>query len=283
MSSIQVIKPGFFDSIQDLGRFGFRDLGVPLSGVLDSYSSKLANAILNNDAFCAVLEMALKGPTLLFQNDTVIAITGANLSPKLNEAPINMQTKINVNAGDVLSFGALKSGCRAYLAVDNGFKTEYVLGSFSYYKGITNFYKLEKGLFLEIEKSKSSHKLDNAHVKIDKEHFSTEIIEAFKGPEFNLLSKNQQNYLFKNKFKIELNSRMGYQIETTIALSHEIEMLTSSVMPGTVQLTQSGKLIVLMKDCQTTGGYPRVLQLTEKGIAAFAQKNTFQKIYFKIK
>ena len=283
MSNIQIIKPGYFDSIQDMGRFGYRDIGVPTAGVMDVCSAKLANALLENDLQCAVLEMTLTGPTLLFQDDALISITGADMSAALNNIPVKPQTKLNVKVGDILAFDKSKYGCRAYLAVKNGFKTEYILNSFSHYKGITKVYMLNKGDELAIAKQSKDTTFCNAHVKIDVKHFKTDIIETNKGPEFDLLSKNQQTYLLNNLFKIKLNSRMGYQFRSTKKLGHQFEILTSSVMPGTVQLTQSGKLIVLMKDCQTTGGYPRILQLSEKGISVLAQKNTFQKVYFKLK
>jgi biotin-dependent carboxylase-like uncharacterized protein len=283
MPRIQVIKAGYLDSLQDLGRFGMASLGVPVSGVMDLISAKMANALVENPPDSTVLEMTLSGPILLFQEETIIAITGADMSPKLNKVPIQMQTKLKINTGDILSFGHVNYGCRSYLAVKNGFKSEMVLNSFSFYKGLTKFHKLEKGFELYLAKQTKTHQANNSHIKVDTQIFNSPILNAFKGPEFDMLSEKQKDFLCTNTFQITLNSRMGYQFETTPSLAHRHDMLTSSVMPGTVQLTQSGKLIALMKDCQTTGGYIRVLQLTEKSQAILAQKNTFQKVNFKLK
>jgi len=283
MSRVQVIKEGYLDSLQDLGRFGFASLGVPVSGVMDIISAKIANALLENTFECTVLEMTLMGPTLLFSIDTVIAITGADMSPRLNDEPVQMQTKIKINTGDILRFSHVKYGCRSYLAVKNGFQSEQVLNSNSFYKNITKQHKLIKGSELLLSEQLKESQLPYAHIKIDTQFFDTPILMAYKGPEFDILSTRQKEYLQKSSFQITLNSRMGYQFKTVSALAHKQEILTSSVLPGTVQLTQSGKLIALMKDCQVTGGYPRILQLTEKSQAILAQKNTFQKVNFKLK
>jgi len=282
MHSIQVIKPGLYDTIQDLGRFGMASMGVPLSGVLDIYSAKLANALLKNNLNCAVLEMTQTGPVLLFQKNATIALSGADMSPKINDEPVKMQTKLLVKVGDVLFFDKANYGCRCYLAVKNGFKTSLKFKSHSYFKGITPHSQLNKGQVLRIGKQFSVANNTFAHIKTDFHHFNTDVINVFKGPEFNLISNKQQDFLFANTFQITKNSRMGYQFKTDSNLMNKIEIITSSVMPGTVQLTQSGKLIALMNDCQTTGGYPRVLQLTNEAISVLAQKNTFQKIKFKL-
>jgi len=96
-----------------------------------------------------------------------------------------------------------------------------------------------------------------------------------KGPEFDLLTKRQTDYLFKKKFTIDnLNNRMGYQLKSPIPKMKKKEIITSVLIPGTVQLTPSGKLIIMMRDCPTTGGYPRILQLTDEAINRLAQLET---------
>ena len=283
MPRIQVIKSGYYDTLQDLGRLGMTSFGVPISGVMDVISAKMANALLENSHDCAVLEMTLTGPTLLFQKETIIAISGADMSPKLNEKPVRLQSKININTGDILSFGHAKYGCRCYLAVKNGFKSERILNSLSFYKNVTKTNKLEKGHELYIAPQTHHSQTDNSHIKVDKQIFNTSNLIVSKGSEFDFLTGRQKKFLLSNTFQIALNSRMGYQFKTTSALAHKHEMLTSSVMPGTVQLTQSGKIIALMRDCQTTGGYPRILQITDKSQCVLAQKNTFQKVNFSLK
>ena len=101
---VEVLHPGFYSTIQDSGRKEFQHLGVPISGAMDQYASKMANAILGNDDNCAVLEITMVGPKLEFTCNTVIAITGANLSPNLNGVDIDNNTVINVIKGNVLVF-----------------------------------------------------------------------------------------------------------------------------------------------------------------------------------
>ena len=112
--------------------------------------------------------------------------------------------------------------------------------------------------------------------------YETTEIDVFKGPEFHLLSKNQQEFLINSQFTISKdNNRMAYQLSEILENNLE-SIITSLVLPGTVQLTPSGKLIILMRDCQTTGGYPRVLQLKESAISVLAQKLTGNPINFRL-
>ena len=96
MNSIQVISPGVHASIQDLGRFGYRHLGIPYAGVMDSYSAKLANALVNNENNTPLIELTLTGAKFLFNCDAIIALTGANLSPETNNKKTPLNTSINI-------------------------------------------------------------------------------------------------------------------------------------------------------------------------------------------
>lgn len=271
---VKVLSPGFYSTIQDLGRIGFQKFGVPYSGVMDVYSATLANLILGNKANDAVIEMTMTGTKLQFSCSTYICVSGADMSPQLNGVPIHINKSMKVTAEDVLSFGKLNKGFRCYLAVSGGFKTEEIMRSRSMYKGITDLIKLSKNDELKININDSYLNDNNSLVKVKNKHFTTKDIEVFKGPEFHLLSNNQQALLLQNKFTISKeNNRMAYQLSES--LEHNLEpIITSVVLPGTVQLTPSGKLIILMRDCQTTGGYPRVLQLKESAINVLAQKFT---------
>ena len=139
---IKIIKSGLYSSVQDKGRVGIQSYGVPYSGSMDSFSSDLANKILNNSEDAAVIEITMVGPVLEFNNETVISITGANLSPLLNNKIIKMYEPVIIKANDLLSFGGLKSGLRAYIAILGGFKTEKVYGSRSMFKNFTKHFKL---------------------------------------------------------------------------------------------------------------------------------------------
>ncbi|MBE9489304.1 MAG: biotin-dependent carboxyltransferase family protein, partial [Bacteroidetes bacterium] len=271
---VKVLKTGFYSTIQDLGRFGFQKYGVPVSGAMDYYSVRIANALLHNNESDAILEIAMSGPTLQFDCDTAMSLSGADMSPKLNGDSIKLHTVINIKKDDILSFGKLNYGFRCYLAVSGGFQTELLMNSRSMYKSITSNYAIAKGDELAILKHDSFIEKSYASIKINTDHFGLKDIEVFKGPEFELLTKRQQQQLLSKEFTISKdNNRMAYQLEETLE-NHLKPIITSLVLPGTVQLTPSGKLIVLMRDCQTTGGYPRVLQLKESSIDVLSQKLT---------
>ena len=277
---IKVIKPGLYSTIQDKGRKGKQSYGIPCSGSMDSFSSDLANKILNNSGNSAVLEITMVGPVLEFVYETVICITGANLSPLLNNKIIKMNNPIFIKSNDILSFGVLKSGLRSYIAVLGGFKSEKVFGSRSMFKNLTKAEKLAKNDVLNFNKDiifKSSKINLNKTSNIDNK------IVVYKGPEYDTLNSSQKDFISSKKFRISNNyNRMAIQL--TDLLSNNLEpIITSMVMPGTVQLTPAGNLIILMKDCQTTGGYPRILQVEEKSINSLAQLKKDSELWFSLK
>lgn len=280
-ASVDVLAPGLLTSIQDRGRVGFKKFGVPVSGAMDQQSAALANHLLNNMADAAVMEITLTGPQLVFNSETVIAITGADISPSINGSICPMNRPVQLTAGDTLSFGAAKKGVRTYMAVKGGFQTEVVMNSFSFYPGITRQPLIKKGDCLPIYASRSSGQLKSV-VKEDPTLFVSPELPCALGPEFQLLKKEHQKKIFNIEFSVSSdNNRMGYRLNGgSLSYPDNYSMLTSSVLPGTVQLTPSGQLIVLMRDCQTTGGYPRVLQLSETAINRLAQKRTQDKVLF---
>jgi len=283
MAKIEVLSPGLFSTIQDLGRYNFRKFGVPISGAMDKYSAKMANLILQNFEDCAVMEITQMGPKLKFHSPTKIGITGANLSPRINNQEIQNDQVYFLLEGDVLSFGKRVNGCRTYLSISGGFQTETILDSKSWYEGISENIKLEKGMSLHFKDLDQEENKTNASVKVNNKHILETTIEVEEGPEFYKLPTSTKEELKNRLFKIDKNnSRMAIQL--TEKLKNEfLPIITSPVVPGTVQLTPSGNLIVLMRDCQTTGGYPRILQLTEKGINTISQKIIGDQITFNLK
>ncbi|NJW51306.1 biotin-dependent carboxyltransferase family protein [Salinimicrobium sp. CDJ15-91] len=281
MAEVEILQAGLFSSIQDRGRFGFREFGVPASGAMDQQAAGMANLLLRNHPDAAVLEITLQGPKMKFSAPVQIAVTGANLSPELDQRPLDNYRLYNVEAGQVLSFGKRKSGYRAYLAIKGGFQTKQVMGSRSWSPGITEFRRLENGMklpFLEAELSSAS---SFSAVKADS-YLTSAIIEAFPGPEFQLLKTSEKEALQKWHFSAAMESnRMGIQFQEKLENSLE-PILTGPILPGTVQLTPSGTLIALMRDGQTTGGYPRIFQLSEMGINTLAQKLPGEELQFKL-
>nr|WP_299339669.1 biotin-dependent carboxyltransferase family protein [Allomuricauda sp.] len=277
---LKVLKSGFFTSIQDLGRLNYRNIGVPVSGAMDHDSVKKANRLLGNDTIDPVLEITMTGPTLQFDSPTTICLSGAFMSPTLNNEPIEYYKVISVKQGDILSYGKLENGFRSYLAVKGGFKAISVLGSCSQYFPVTPRKSIKDGdeimydAIASFEPILSELRTEN--------HFQSKNITVYKGPEFFILSDKQLADLFSKRFTVSKeNNRMAYQLSEKID-GHSYSMLTSGTLPGTVQLTPLGKLIVLMKDGQTTGGYPRILQLSEDAICLLAQKKFGDSLFFKL-
>ena len=131
--SIKVVKPGLATSIQDTGREGFYHLGIPPSGALDQYSMKMANLLVNNNEGDAVFECALLGPELIFECNSIVAVCGARMQPKLDGEPMPLDTAFSVKQGQTLSFNYPTAGARAYLAISGGVDVPVTLGSRSTY------------------------------------------------------------------------------------------------------------------------------------------------------
>ena len=279
---LKVINSGIYTTLQDQGRFGFAHLGVPVSGCMDEVSANFANTILGNSITNAVLEITFGLAKFQFLSLTHICISGADFNPKLNGNTIELNKPIKVKEKDVLSFGSSKVGVRCYLAVKNGFQTDEVLSSKSQYQNVTEKNIIHKNDILFYQTFTDTASTLNAKIRTNTSLFTSKNLLCSKGPEFNLLSKKQREILFTTLFTISKdNNRMGYRFNEIIPNNFS-SILTSAVLPGTVQLTPSGKIIVLMKDCQVTGGYPRVLQLTKEAIAILAQKSTNQNVNFQL-
>ena len=274
----RVIDTGFFTTIQDSGRFGYRDIGVPVSGAMDAIAANIANSLLENKQDDAVLEITMTGPTLEFDEPTFIALSGAEMSASINGIEISNNEVHKINAGDVLSYGKMKNGFRSYLAVKGGLKTNEVLGSRSYFKTLTKINRLKVHDAIAYD-STMDFEAKISHIKTAPYHKEHKL-KVYPGPEFNLLEEEFRDQIFSRSFTIAKEyNRMAYQLEEIIN-APRIPMITSANIPGTVQLTPGGKLIILMRDGQTTGGYPRILQLSETSISLLSQKRFGDRISF---
>lgn len=277
---LKVLKPGLYLTIQDLGRFGHRDIGVPISGAMDVESVKKANLLLENDENAAVLEITMTGPTLQFEEPSYICLSGAHIAATLNNEPIENYKVVKVEKGDIVSYGRLEAGFRGYLAIKGGFQSEKLLNSRSQFYPVTKTSRVKDGDEIPYNITVDYHP-KISEVKIE-EHFDRRTLKVYKGPEFSLLSDGQLTEIFTKIFTVSKeNNRMAYQLAELIE-GHSDSMLTSGTLPGTIQLTPAGRMIILMKDGQTTGGYPRILQLSEESISVLAQKKYGDELKFKL-
>ena len=274
---IKVISKGLYTTIQDKGRFGYRNIGVPSSGYMDSESAETANLIINNPKDSPLIEATLIGPTLEFKKSAVICITGGEFSPTLNDIKISSYSAIEVNKGDILKINNSSIGSRCYISIQGTIISDTILGSKSFYHQITNSNILEDGDIFLFKKNIRTLEQKYTHKKFE----LNKTINVFRGPEFKYLSKESIKTLFNEEFSIGINNRMAYNLLEKIQDGVN-SIISSGVIPGTVQLTPSGNIIILHRDSQTTGGYPRILQLNEKSLNDLAQLRTGDNIRFKL-
>ena len=279
-SFFKVIDPGFYTSIQDQGRYGFRRFGFPVSGPMDSISYKNANHLVGNLYNEAVLESTLKGPKLLFSAPTIVAVSGAMTSIFKNDKPVELNKSFFCDLGDTLELGFVEKGFRNYISFKGGIIQNKIFGSYSQYHPITEYSKIQKGENIKL-KSLNTNENKFKTPKINNLSLNTNL-KVFEGPYWDKLNNSLKNKILKTEFKIGSNDRMAYRLSGKGILVNKIVSYSASVIPGTVQLTPSGDLIIVMRDGQVTGGYPRILQLTEKSQSILSQISTGKIVSFEI-
>ena len=129
--SISIIKPGLLGTIQDPGRYGYGSLGINCGGAMDRYAARVANMLVGNQSHEAVMEIHFPGPQLLFEQNALISITGADFTPTLNDEPLPLWQPLIVRKNTILHFPKLEWGARCYIAIHGGFCIEEWLGSYS--------------------------------------------------------------------------------------------------------------------------------------------------------
>jgi len=195
---IFIRNSGLLTTVQDLGRYKYQAFGVSVSGAMDQRSLKLANLLVGNDADEAGLEVTMLGPTIEFMEDNIIAITGGDLMPQLNNVGISMNTALVCHKGDILSFKGIKSGSRAYIAFAGGLSVPTVMGSKSTYTkaSIGGFKgrKLEKGDEIGFENPKASiYNLSKRTLNINNQ-FSNDInLRVIMGPQEDYFTEEGLN------------------------------------------------------------------------------------------
>lgn len=308
--SIEVLKPGPLSCVQDLGRTGVQRFGVIVSGVMDEWSHRVANLLAGNPGDEATLEITLMGPSLLFHQTCLIAIVGADLSPRVGDRPVPLAQPVLVRAGSRLDFGRRVFGCRAYLAVRGGIVVEPVMGSRSTYlrAGFGGFKgrALRKGDHLPIGAAATpdgirpvpatlAHTLaaSNAPVAVmPAGRFTAPMhpavtqrpLRAIAGQQWERFTDQARSRFQQSEFMVNLNSdRMGYRLDGPgLSLSAPLEMISEAVAFGTVQVPPDGNPIVLMADRQTTGGYPKIAGVASVDLPLIAQMVPGQALRFEL-
>jgi biotin-dependent carboxylase-like uncharacterized protein len=268
-------------SLQDEGRLMGAQYGIPTSGAMDQKSFRWANHLLQNSGNSVALEMAQPGLRIQFDQACQISLVGAKVMANLNQAPIPNSSLISILAGDLLEIGAFLSGSSLYLCIQGGFQVERYLGSGSDFESVTSSSKRSTNEVLSYLAIPQHNSL-GAKPKWETTWFESPEIEAYPGADWALLSSAQQELIRSTTFHLsKFSNRMGIQLEELV--SNQLEDLpTNPVFPGTVQLTPGGKIIVLMRDAGVTGGYPRILHLTDEGLSKLAQKRVGDPIRFEL-
>ena len=271
---IKVLQPGSYSCLVDLGRFHFRKYGVPSSGPMDTQSAMRAHSLVGNPTKYPLIESYLSGLHLEFDHEALCSITGGKAEILHNDVPISNTNPIHLDSGDRLKVGRMISGARTYIAIRGAIQSPHVLDSVCPLVGYHDS-RLTQGEILQITTNRENKNTAQSLVKPLSIEPSTPI-QVHPGQEWHLLSQHDQALLLDQEYTISrLADRMGYRLEgTPVQAEKHIEIFSSPVMPGIIQLLPSGLPLVLMRDCQTTGGYPRVLQVVEHSIMQLAQRKT---------
>lgn len=262
---LEILRPGMLTTVQDMGRTGYQQFGMPVSGPMDCWSYGLANLLVGNLPGAACLEATIYGPEVLFHSGGWMAICGADMEPRINGDIIGNNCVYRFKSGDILSTGYANKGSRSYMAFSGGLGVPMVMGSRATYLmgkiGGVQGRALKQGDFLKLEDNTFKPFPETLSAKITDVSFVAGPIRILPGPETYSLDLEALQNLLNGTFTIGTNSnRMGYRLEgVPVKPKRESSNIVSVPVPmGTIQAPAGGEPVILMADRQTTGGYPRI-------------------------
>ncbi|NLY43323.1 MAG: biotin-dependent carboxyltransferase [Clostridiaceae bacterium] len=289
MEFLKIINPGVLSTIQDLGRKGYQQYGIPVSGAMDPFALQAANLLVGNQRDEAGIEITYPGFEAEILNDCIIAVTGGDLGAKINGTYIPRWKSIYVTKGSRISFDRLCEGCRCYLAVGGGIQVPSVLGSKStYLRGGFGGYKGRK-----LQKDDVLYTSpDNAQyfkyagrrlpVKDIPKYRSPFKIRVILGPQHEHFTPESINTFLSEPYVVgEKSDRMGYRLEGP-KLEHVAgaDIISDGVPLGAIQVPGHGNPIIMLADRQTTGGYTKIATVISVDISLLAQCKPGDKIFF---
>ncbi|MBD0399868.1 biotin-dependent carboxyltransferase family protein [Flammeovirga sp. EKP202] len=285
--SFEVIKGGLMTTIQDGGRYGVQDQGIPVSGFMDESSAQIANSLVGNSPNSALLECCQVGCTIKAHTEFSVAFYGAHMELKLNNHEVPQGKILTLTTDDILSIGFATKGMYGYLAIAGQLNLPKIYNSYSTYlpAKFGGYYgkKLETGDVVHILKPNI---LSNSFSVIKPQNFPQHVVlEALPGPEWNELPKESQELLLSTTYTISKDiNRIGYRLEgESIPLGNKKEIISSGMIKGTMQITSAGIPIIMMADAPTSGGYLRALNLTERACDQLAQMQVGNKVEVRMK
>ena len=286
MTFFDVISPGLMSTLQDAGRFGYEDRGVPPSGVMDTLSFSLANALVANAPGSGVIEFTLTGPTLRLGGDQTrcIAVTG-DAEVMLNAAPLSVYQSHFIHPGDTLTIKRLRSGARGYLAIAGGFDVQPQLGSVSTLMRarLGGFHGriMQKNdrlpLCRALHNSVAGIRADSLFPQREKRPF-----RVVWGPQDTYFDDAARHQFQSQHYHLSPQcDRMGYRLQGE-PLQHlrGFNIISDAISHGSIQIPGDGLPIVAMNDRQTTGGYPKIATVIRADLARLGQLKPGDKIQF---
>ena len=270
--AVEVIKPGLSTTVQDLGRPGYYHIGIPLSGGMDHFALTCANWLVGNKEGAAVLEAVFMGPELQFTEDATVAVTGAELPPKVNGEPRETWTSFKVKKGQTLSFDFLKKGARAYIAISGGIDVPVVLGSRSTYTlgalGGFKGRKLEAGDKLPVGKGRGAKEGRTVPEKLRRMPGAPAELRMIPGLYWHRITDAAGKQFLEDVWKVAPEAdRIGYRFkggkplefvprEPPFGAGSDPSNIVDACYPyGSIQIPGGTEPIVLHRDAVSGGGY----------------------------
>ena len=261
MPALTVVRPGMLTTVQDRGRWGHQDSGVPVAGPMDAYSHRRANRLAGNPDGLATIEVTLIGPEFTTDGEVTCAVAGADFVVLVDGAAVDARQAFRVPGGARLRFAGRHRGARAYLAVSGGFDVEPVFGSraTSVVSAMGPFggRPLKAGDRLPVGDSRGTPANAGSPLALPEGGARVRVI---MGPHDWMFTPEAIDTLLRTRFIVTPESnRMGYRLEGA-ALAHvdRADVLSDATPFGSLQVPASGQPILLMADRQTTGGYPKI-------------------------
>jgi biotin-dependent carboxylase-like uncharacterized protein len=278
ITTLKVIDPGLLTTIQDVpGRKGLRKFGIPVSGAMDTHCAELANWLVDNRTESPLFEIMFGNCEFEFLQETVIGITGGEAKVSIGDRSVQQNQRVKVRKGERLKIGRVTKGVRIYLAISGTWKLNKSYGSFSTYRtaglGGPEGRELKRGDRIEVNVSGVNNSQKAVPEKLIPHFSQHQKIRVMAGPEWNLISKEEQRFILKNRFGISSSSnRMGIRLQNKKTLKIKDSNFSSApVVPGIIQLPPGGQPIILMNDAQSVGGYPRLLKVADADLWRLGQ------------
>jgi biotin-dependent carboxylase-like uncharacterized protein len=289
VAAFEVLEPGILTTIQDLGRYGFSQFGVPPSGALDTFSYRVSNLLVRNQQGEACLETTVMGPKLKTLREVVIAITGGDLSPTLNGEPLEMWRTHVLVEGDIINFKKLRRGCRAYLAASGGLILPQVMGSRSTYLsgkfGGLDGRALRKGDILYTPDIRSP--LSQLGIRFPGDwipQFDKEaVLKVIPGPQDHHFTERGLQALSSSLYRVTPQcDRMGVRLDgPKIERRSDVDesIISEGLIAGAIQVPGDGKPIIILTEL-VTGGYTKIATVITTDLPKVAQLKPGDQVRF---